>query len=140
MNLTDTALGQQLATALDRIGDELHNIREAVAGRTASVCLSLVRVSTIVAVTAEFYGVSQSDLRGPAGNQTVEQARAMAMYLCRDMTDQSLVAIGWELGQGYMAVMCAEKRLRAAVGQDQPIAAEVGVLVKRIVAAHGTSA
>ena len=44
--------------------------------------------------TADFFGVSIEDLCGPGQTKALAQARQIAMYLCRELTDLSLPRIG----------------------------------------------
>ena len=48
--------------------------------------------------TADFYRVSASDLKSKRRTKRIAYARHMAMYLCRQMTDDSLMDIGREFG------------------------------------------
>nr|BFF01968.1 hypothetical protein GCM10020241_36430 [Streptoalloteichus tenebrarius] len=52
----------------------------------------------IMAATAEFFGVGIDDLCGPGKTKALAQARQIAMYLCRELTDLSLPKIGQTFG------------------------------------------
>jgi len=53
-----------------------------------------VSVEQVVSATARHYGLEANDLTGPRRAQRVNQARQVAMYLTREITDASLPQIG----------------------------------------------
>ena len=55
---------------------------------------SEITAATIMAVTAEFFGVTIDELCGPGKTKALAQSRQIAMYLCRELTDLSLPRIG----------------------------------------------
>jgi chromosomal replication initiator protein len=64
-----------------------------------------VRPGTVIAVTAEFFGVTIGELRGARGDKSLARARQIAVYLCRELTDLSLPRIGQEFGRDHTTVM-----------------------------------
>ncbi|MQA16112.1 MAG: chromosomal replication initiator protein DnaA, partial [Pseudonocardiaceae bacterium] len=67
---------------------------------------------TIMAVTAEFYGVTIDDLCGPGKTKQLALARQISMYLCRELTDLSLPRIGQTFGgRDHTTVMHADKKI-----------------------------
>ena len=54
--------------------------------------------ATIMAATAEYFGLTMEDLCGSSRSRVLVTARQIAMYLCRELTDMSLPKIGQELG------------------------------------------
>ena len=72
---------------------------------------SEITAPTIMAVTAEFYGVSIDDLTGPGKTKALALSRQIAMYLCRELTDLSLPRIGQTFGnRDHTTVMHADKK------------------------------
>ncbi len=55
---------------------------------------SEITAPTIMAVTAEYFGLTIEELCGPAKTKALAQSRQIAMYLCRELTDLSLPRIG----------------------------------------------
>ncbi|MFL6143917.1 MAG: chromosomal replication initiator protein DnaA, partial [Labedaea sp.] len=65
----------------------------------------------IMAVTAEFFGLTIEDLCGPGKTKHVAQARQISMYLCRELTDLSLPRIGQTFGgRDHTTVMHADRK------------------------------
>ena len=57
-----------------------------------------VSVDRIIRETAEYYGVKPTDIRGKRRYKLVVRARHMAMFLCRELTDQPYAYIAQEFG------------------------------------------
>jgi chromosomal replication initiator protein len=63
--------------------------------------------------TAEYFGVRLEDLLGPSRSRELIAARQTAMFLCRELTDLSMSAIGQAFGgRDQSTVMDAERKIR----------------------------
>ncbi len=83
----------------------------------------------IIAATSESYGVSVADLVGPSRRQPLAQARQVAMYLCRELTDLSLPKIGKVFGgRDHTTVLHALDRVTNFMQSDQRIFDKVTAL------------
>jgi chromosomal replication initiator protein len=92
-----------------------------------------ISASTIMAVTAEFFGVSIDDLCGPGKTKALAQARQISMYLCRELTDLSLPKIGQTFGgRDHTTVMHADKKIRKEMAERRRIYDQVQELTSRI--------
>jgi chromosomal replication initiator protein len=92
-----------------------------------------ISASTIMAVTAEFFGVSMDDLCGPGKTKALAQARQISMYLCRELTDLSLPKIGQTFGgRDHTTVMHADKKIRKEMAERRRIYDQVQELTSRI--------
>lgn len=60
----------------------------------ASSPTTTTRLATIVRHTARWFQLTTDDLRGPSRKRSVATARAVAMYLARELTDKSFQQIG----------------------------------------------
>jgi chromosomal replication initiator protein len=88
---------------------------------------------TIMAVTAEFYGVSIDDLCGPGKTKQLALARQISMYLCRELTDLSLPRIGQTFGgRDHTTVMHADKKIRNEMAERRRTYDQVQELTSRI--------
>ena len=86
-----------------------------------------------MAVTADFFGVSIDDLCGPGKTKALAQARQIAMYLCRELTDLSLPRIGQTFGgRDHTTVMHADKKIRNEIAQRRKTFEQVQELTARI--------
>ena len=72
-----------------------------------------IDAATIMAVTAEYFGVTLDELCGPVKTKQIASARQIAMYLCRELTDLTLPKIGQTFGgRDHTTVMHADKKIR----------------------------
>jgi chromosomal replication initiator protein len=94
---------------------------------------SEITAPTIMAVTADFFGVSIEELCGPGKTKALAQARQIAMYLCRELTDLSLPRIGQTFGgRDHTTVMHADKKIRNEIAQRRKTFEQVQELTARI--------
>ncbi|GAA3619410.1 chromosomal replication initiator protein DnaA [Lentzea roselyniae] len=92
-----------------------------------------ITAPTIMAVTAEFFGVTIDDLCGPGKTKALAQARQISMYLCRELTDLSLPKIGQTFGgRDHTTVMHADKKIRKEMAERRRIYDQVQELTSRI--------
>jgi chromosomal replication initiator protein len=92
-----------------------------------------ITAATIMAVTAEFFGVTIEELCGPGKTKALAQARQISMYLCRELTDLSLPKIGQTFGgRDHTTVMHAEKKIRKEMAERRRIYEQVQELTSRI--------
>ena len=82
---------------------------------------------------ATYFGVTLDDLEGPSRSKTLVSARQVAMYLCRELTDLSLPAIGAEFGnRDHTTVMHADRKIRKNIGESRRLYEQVADLTNRI--------
>ena len=94
---------------------------------------SEITAATIMAVTAEFFGVTIEELCGPGKTKALAQSRQIAMYLCRELTDLSLPRIGQTFGgRDHTTVMHADKKIRNEIAQRRKTFEQVQELTARI--------
>jgi chromosomal replication initiator protein len=94
---------------------------------------SEITAPTIMAVTSDFFSVSMDELCGPGKTKALAQARQIAMYLCRELTDLSLPRIGQTFGgRDHTTVMHADKKIRNEIAQRRKTFEQVQELTARI--------
>ncbi|MBO0873033.1 MAG: chromosomal replication initiator protein DnaA [Pseudonocardia sp.] len=92
-----------------------------------------ITAPTIMAVTAEFFDLTMDELCGPGKTKALAQARQIAMYLCRELTDLSLPRIGQTFGgRDHTTVMHADKKIRNEIAQRRKTFEQVQELTARI--------
>lgn len=92
-----------------------------------------ITAQTIMSVTAEFFDVTVEDLCGPGKTKALAQARQIAMYLCRELTDSSLPKIGQSFGgRDHTTVMYADKKIRKGMAERRRVYDQVQELTSRI--------
>lgn len=122
-----TAFASLSNTAIDKALAEIV-LRDLIADA------STVQISTatIMAATAEYFETSLEELRGPGKTRALAQARQIAMYLCRELTDLSLPKIGEAFGRDHTTVMYAERKIRDGMAERREIFDHVKELTTRI--------
>ena len=89
--------------------------------------------ATIMAQTADYFSLSLEDLRGASRSRVLVQARQIAMYLCRELTDLSLPKIGQQFGgRDHTTVMHADKKIRTQMAERRQTYNQVTELTSRI--------
>jgi chromosomal replication initiator protein len=92
-----------------------------------------VTVEQIMASTAEYFGVSLEDLRGHSRSRILVNARQVAMYLCRELTDLSLPRIGQAFGgRDHTTVMHADRKIRQQMAERRSLFNQIAELTNRI--------
>ncbi|QIS00925.1 chromosomal replication initiator protein DnaA [Nocardia brasiliensis] len=91
-----------------------------------------ISAATIMAVTAEYFNTTLEELTGPGKARPLAQARQIAMYLCRELTDLSLPKIGQAFGRDHTTVMYAEKKVRKEMTERRRVYDHVQELTARI--------
>jgi chromosomal replication initiator protein len=92
-----------------------------------------ITATTIMAVTSEYFGVSLDDLTGASRTRVLVQARQIAMYLCRELTELSLPKIGQTFGgRDHTTVMHAERKIRSLMTERRNVYNQITELTSRI--------
>ena len=92
-----------------------------------------VAPQTILDQTCLYFDISMGELIGPNRNQSLAQARQIAMYLCREMTDLSLPKIGQLFGgRDHTTVMHAYRKIKDQIGKDRGVYDKVSELTNRV--------
>jgi len=89
--------------------------------------------ATIIGQTAQYFAISIEDLCGPSRSRQLVNARQIAMYLCRELTELSLPAIGREFGgRDHTTVMHAQKKVKEQLAEKRAVFIRVTELTNRI--------
>jgi chromosomal replication initiator protein len=73
------------------------------------------------------------DLRAHSRSRVLVNARQVAMYLCRELTDMSLPRIGQAFGgRDHTTVMHADRKIRSLMAERRSIYNQVTELTNRI--------
>ncbi|WP_166649255.1 chromosomal replication initiator protein DnaA [Naumannella halotolerans] len=92
-----------------------------------------ITAGTIIAETADYFGISVEDLTGQSRTHALVNARQIAMYLCRELTDLSLPKIGQQFGgRDHTTVMHSERKIRTQMHERRSLFNQVSELTNRI--------
>ena len=94
---------------------------------------SEITAPTIRAQTAAYYSLTIDDLCGTSRSRALVNARQIAMYLCRELTELSLPKIGQTFGgRDHTTVMHADRKIRELMAERRSIYNQVNELTTRI--------
>ena len=89
--------------------------------------------ATIMAQTAVYFSLTIDDLCGTSRSRVLVNARQIAMYLCRELTELSLPKIGQAFGgRDHTTVMHADRKIRQLMAERRSIYNQVTELTNRI--------
>jgi len=92
-----------------------------------------ISVSTIMAKTAAYFDLTIDDLCSSSRSRTLVNARQIAMYLCRELTDLSLPKIGQQFGgRDHTTVMHADRKIRQQMGDRRHLYDQISELTLQI--------
>ena len=92
-----------------------------------------ITAAIIIGQTAGYFGLTIDDLCGASRSRVLVNARQIAMYLCRELTDLSLPKIGQQFGgRDHTTVMHAERKIRQLMAERRSIFNQVTELTNRI--------
>ncbi|MEU8824177.1 DnaA/Hda family protein [Streptomyces sp. NPDC048636] len=87
----------------------------------------------IIRTTAEYFGLTVEELRGPERARVLVISRQIAMYLCRELTEYSVPTIAAFLGgRDPSAVLNADRKIRALMSERRSIFNQVTELTSRL--------
>jgi chromosomal replication initiator protein len=116
-------------------------------GRTVSVDLSEevlkdilpdaayreIPVELIQHEVCRYFGISKSDLTGASRSKAFAYPRQIAMYLCRELTDESLPKIGRAFGgRDHSTVMHATAKIANLINSDRDVFSQIHELTYHI--------
>jgi chromosomal replication initiator protein len=92
-----------------------------------------ITAPTIMAQTAAYFSLTIDDLCGTSRSRALVNARQVAMYLCRELTELSLPKIGQTFGgRDHTTVMHADRKIRELMAERRSIYNQVNELTTRI--------
>jgi chromosomal replication initiator protein len=89
-------------------------------------------IETIQRATAEAYGLSRDRLLARDRSAKVALARQVAMFLARELTDETLPEIGRGFGRNHATVIHAHKRIAHDIAAGEPLTTTVDMLRERL--------
>lgn len=92
-----------------------------------------ITAQLIIQETASYFGLTQEDIKGTARTRALVTARQVAMYLCRELTEMPLMAIGNEFGgRDHTTVIHANKKITQLMKERRSLFNQVSELTMRI--------
>lgn len=105
---------------LDNMPLDLPNVSKVIEDFFKIEGNALPTPSLVISQVCKFYDIDETVLRGTLKKKNVAEARQMAMYLVRNLTNLSLPDIGKEFGRDHSTVLYAIRRVETALkAKDQ---------------------
>ncbi|MDD3402438.1 MAG: chromosomal replication initiator protein DnaA [Hespellia sp.] len=93
----------------------------------------IVTAELILDVVAEHFNIPISELKGKKRNAEIVLPRQIVMYLCRDMTDTPLKAVGIVLGgKDHASVSHGVNKIDAELKTNETLANTINIIKKKI--------
>ena len=107
---------------------------EAIRARKQSVStMTVIPIEKIQEEVGNFYDVSVKEMKGTRRVQNIVLARQVAMYLARELTDNSLPKIGKEFGgKDHTTVIHAHAKIKSMIETDDKLRIEIETIKKKI--------
>ena len=100
---------------LDNMPLDLPNVSKVIEDSFKTEGNALPTPALVISQVCKFYSIDESVLRGTIKKKNVAEARQMAMYLIRNLTNLSLPDIGKEFGRDHSTVLYAIRRVETAI-------------------------
>jgi len=97
---------------------DLPNVSRAIADMFKKEGNSLPTPALIISQVCKFYNIEESVMRGTLKNKGTNEARQIAIYLIRKLTNLSLPEIGKEFGRDHTTILHACNKMEMAVKSD----------------------
>ncbi|MCR5743993.1 MAG: chromosomal replication initiator protein DnaA [Lachnospiraceae bacterium] len=92
-----------------------------------------ITIDYIVKVVAEHFSIKEDDLRSTNKKKEISYPRQIAMYLCKNMTDSTLNAIGASLGgKDHTTVMYGCDKIKKDMENSETLRSTIDILSKKI--------
>lgn len=95
--------------------------------------MTIIPIEDIQSQVGKFYGVTVKEIKATKRTQDIVLARQVAMYLAREMTDNSLPKIGKEFGgRDHSTVLHAYNKIKNMIAQDDSLRIEIETIKNKI--------
>lgn len=91
-----------------------------------------VTIEKILDKVSKRYGISVEEMKGRKRTKEISQARHIAIYLIRNITDQSLPAIGRLFGRDHTTILSALDSISSDIATNKSFEADINDLLKSI--------
>ena len=97
---------------INRMPLDLPNVSRAIEDMFKAEGNALPTPSLIISQVCKFYSADDSVIRGTQKNKAAVEARHMAVYLIRELTNLSTTTIGEELGKDHTTVLYSYNKIK----------------------------
>jgi chromosomal replication initiator protein len=91
-----------------------------------------ISVEQILKSVAAVFQVKVSDLRGSTRTKDIALPRQVAMYLAKEMINESLIMLGASFGKTHSTILHAYKNIEKKVATDETLRRQIGMVRRNI--------
>lgn len=107
--------------------------KEALQEFTKNTTYKTTSIPKIIEVVSKFYGLDAQMLKGKMKKKNVVNARAIAMYLSRTLTNESLERVGLEFGgRDHSTVIYSYEKISNELKNNEILSNEINELAEKI--------
>lgn len=89
-------------------------------------------IENITDIVCTYFNVSIEDMKSPARNQKISHARQIAIYLVRDLTQDSFVSIADFFNKKHPTILFSYEKIKEEIKTDKSLKETVEELIKQI--------
>lgn len=132
---------RQLEGAINRLSAQCRltdlNITEELVAKTLKEMLQLaphekITVEQILKSVATVFNVRVNDLKGSTRTKDIALPRQIAMYLAKEMINESLIMLGASFGKTHSTILHACKNIEKKVATDETLRRQIGMVRRNI--------
>ena len=87
----------------------------------------------IIEITAEYFGIESSEIKGQSRSKDLSQARQCAIYLIRDMTGASFPSIGHSIGgRKHTTILYSYEKMKEEIEINRILSEAISTISKKI--------
>ncbi len=106
---------------------------EALKGYLGKTVFSKNNIEKVQKLVAEKYNLTIEDIKGKKRNANITEPRQIAMYICRNVLNESLMRIGNEFGgKDHTTVMHSVDKIEKAIKEDPKLEVEINSIVNNL--------
>lgn len=118
---------------LNKVEITLDNVEEALKDIISPNVTKQITPGLIIDVVAEHFGITPDDILSKRRNSEFVQPRQICMYLCRQLTDESLQSIGKALGKkDHTTVIHGIDKITAEIVHNEELKNRIDIIKKKI--------
>jgi chromosomal replication initiator protein len=117
---------------LDSADIDIAYAKDVLKGFTAEVT-SVISPDKVLRAVASFFSLKPAQLKAKNNSRPIAVPRQIAMYICKELTNQSLPQIGRDFGgKHHTTVLHSIRKIDTLRKKDQEISAAVNAIVKSL--------
>jgi chromosomal replication initiator protein len=124
--ISANSMGRKIKLSVDDARKQLQSQLEAENAK------KIISIETIQRVVAEHFDIRLNDILSSKRPRNIAEPRMLAMYLCREMTNNSFPAIGTAFGKNHATIMNAMKKVNELCQKNEKFRMSVSKIQRQL--------